>query len=164
MEGERGWFYCKVSWQRGTWEGALWTSGELQTWRGRGVSSKAVVAKTEASHRRPASLKTRLQEKDRKPLRGRCVRSTGWNLHGVCACRVAQSCLTLRPHGLYSARLLCPWDSPGKDTGAGCHALLQGIFLTKGSNLCLLCLLHWQACSLPLALPGNPSLHGKVSF
>ena len=30
--------------------------------------------------------------------------------------------------------LLCPWDSPGKNTGVGCHALLQGIFLTQGSN------------------------------
>ena len=33
------------------------------------------------------------------------------------------------------ARLLCPWDSPGKNTGVGCHALLQGIFLTQGLNL-----------------------------
>ena len=32
------------------------------------------------------------------------------------------------------ARLLCPWDSPGKDTGVGCHTLLQGIFPTQGSN------------------------------
>ena len=31
--------------------------------------------------------------------------------------------------GLYPARLLCPWDSPGKKTGMGCHAFLQGIFL-----------------------------------
>ena len=44
-------------------------------------------------------------------------------------------------------------DSPGKNTGVGCHALLQRIFLTQGSNLHLLCLLHWQASSLPLALP-----------
>ena len=36
-------------------------------------------------------------------------------------------------------------DFPGKNTGVGCHALLQGIFLTQGSNQCLLCLLHWQA-------------------
>ena len=36
------------------------------------------------------------------------------------------------------ARLLCSWDSPGKDTRVGCHALLQGIFLTQGSNLRLL--------------------------
>ena len=47
-----------------------------------------------------------------------------------------------QPHGLYPARLLCPWGSPGKDTGVGCHALLQGIFLTQGSNPSLLCLLH----------------------
>ncbi|XP_055426747.1 uncharacterized protein LOC129645509 [Bubalus kerabau] len=31
-------------------------------------------------------------------------------------------------------RLLCPWDSPGKNTGVGCHALLQRIFPTQGSN------------------------------
>ena len=49
-----------------------------------------------------------------------------------------QSCLTLGPHGLQPARLLCPRDSPGKNTGGGCHALLQGIFLTQGSNLSLI--------------------------
>ena len=52
---------------------------------------------------------------------------------------------SLQPHGLQPASLLCPWDSPGKNTGAGCHFLLQEIFLTQGSNLCLLWLLHWQA-------------------
>ena len=35
-------------------------------------------------------------------------------------------------------------NSPGRNTGVGCHALLQGIFPTQGSNLHLLCLLHWQ--------------------
>ena len=50
-------------------------------------------------------------------------------------------------------RLFCPWDSPGKNTGMGCHALLQGIFLTQGSNPYLLCLLLWQSGSLPLTLP-----------
>ena len=35
-------------------------------------------------------------------------------------------------------RLLCLWDFPGKNTGEGCHFLLQGIFLTQGSNLHLL--------------------------
>ena len=38
----------------------------------------------------------------------------------------------------------------------GCYALLQGIFPTQGSNLHLLCLLHQQEGSLPLALPGKP--------
>ena len=45
---------------------------------------------------------------------------------------------SLRPHGLQPTRLLCPWDFPGKDTGVGCHYLLQGIFPTQGSNLSLL--------------------------
>ena len=35
-------------------------------------------------------------------------------------------------------RLLCAWDFPGKNSGVGCHFLLQGIFLTQGSNPCLL--------------------------
>ena len=44
-------------------------------------------------------------------------------------------------------------DSPGENTGVDCHALLHGIFPTQGSNPCLLCLLHWQADSLPLEPP-----------
>ena len=60
---------------------------------------------------------------------------------------------SLRPHGLLPTRLRCPWDSPGKNTGVGCHFLLQGIFLTQGSNPHLLCLLHWQVDYLP---PGKP--------
>ena len=42
--------------------------------------------------------------------------------------------------GLEPARLLCPPEFLGKDTEVGCHFLLQGIFPTQGSNLCLL---HW---------------------
>ena len=48
---------------------------------------------------------------------------------------------SLRPYGLWSTRLLCLWDSPGKNIGVGCHGLLQGIFPTQGLYLCLLCLL-----------------------
>ena len=47
---------------------------------------------------------------------------------------VTQSSATLRPHGLKPTKLLRPWDSPGKNTGVGCHFLLQGIFPTQGSN------------------------------
>ena len=36
---------------------------------------------------------------------------------------------SLPPHGLQPTRLLCPWDSPGNNTGVGHHALLQGLFL-----------------------------------
>ena len=49
-------------------------------------------------------------------------------------------------------RLLCPWDSPGKNTGEGYHALLQRICPTQQSNICPLCPLHWQAGFYPLAI------------
>ena len=39
---------------------------------------------------------------------------------------------SLKPHGLQLTRLFCPWDSPGKNSGVACHALVQGIFLTQG--------------------------------
>ena len=52
--------------------------------------------------------------------------------------------------------LLCPWNSPGKNTRVGFHFLLQRIFPTQGSNPCLLCLLHLQAYSSPLAQPESP--------
>ena len=51
-----------------------------------------------------------------------------------------------------------PWDSPGRSTGVGCHALLQGIFPIQGSNPSLLGLLHWQEGSLPLVPLGSPLL------
>ena len=41
---------------------------------------------------------------------------------------------SLRPHGLQPTRLLRPQDSPGRNTGVGCHFLLQGIFPTQGLN------------------------------
>ena len=52
--------------------------------------------------------------------------------------------------GLQPAGLLCRWDFPGKDTGKGCHFLLQELFSAQGSNPHFLCLLHWQVDSLPL--------------
>ena len=58
-----------------------------------------------------------------------------------------------------ATRLLCPWDSPGKNTGLGCHFLLQGIFPIQGWNPHLLLLLHWQEGSLPLAPPGSDAEH-----
>ena len=41
---------------------------------------------------------------------------------------------SLWPHGLQAARLLCPWNSPGQNTGVGSHYLVQGIFPTQGWN------------------------------
>ena len=59
---------------------------------------------------------------------------------------------SLWPRGPLPPRFLCPWDSPG--IGVSCRAILQGIFLTQGSNLHLLC---WQVGSFPLAPPGKPA-------
>ena len=64
------------------------------------------------------------------------------NLSGCLSVVVAQSCLTLlQPHGLQASRLLCPWNSPGKNAGVGCCFLLQGIFPLQESNLGFL---HWR--------------------
>ena len=97
---------------------------------------------------------------------------------------VAQSCLTFfDTHRLWPARLLCPWKSPGKNTGVGCHFLLQGIFSTKGSNSGLMhyrrmlyCLSYYtifqfssQSCPILCNLmdcstPGLPVHHQLLEF
>ena len=76
--------------------------------------------------------------------------------------KLLQSCLTFcDPMDCSPPDSSVLWDSPGKNTGVGCHALLQGIFPTQGLNSCL-CVLHWQAGSLPLVLPRK--LHGVQIF
>ena len=78
-------------------------------------------------------------------------------------CRHAKSVTSvvsdsLQPYGLWPFRLLCPWDSPGKNTVVGCLAVIfQEIFPIQGSNPHLLHLLHWQLGSLPPASSGKPS-------
>ena len=57
---------------------------------------------------------------------------------------------------LYPAKLLCPWSFPDKNTGVGCCALLQGIFLTQGLNPYLLHLLHCRQFLYPLSHLGSP--------
>ena len=54
----------------------------------------------------------------------------------VCVIHVSHSVVfnSLRPQGLYPARLLCPWNSPGKNTGVNCHSLLQRNFLGRGGG------------------------------
>ena len=61
----------------------------------------------------------------------------------ACTRSVAQLCPTLLwPHGPWPSRLPCPWDFPDRNTGVGCHFLIQAIFPTQGLNPCLLHLLH----------------------
>ena len=71
--------------------------------------------------------------------------------------RSLQLCLTLyHPMDCSPPGPSVHGESPGKNTEVGCHSLHQGIFLTQGLNPCLLCLLNWQAGSLPLVPPGKP--------
>ena len=66
----------------------------------------------------------------------------------VCVCSFLSD--SLWSCGLYPARLLCPWDSPGENTRVGCHFLLREIFPIWRSNPGL----HlWQVDSLPLSHP-----------
>ena len=67
-------------------------------------------------------------------------------------CSVDRSCLTLCD----PTRFLCPWNFPGKNTGAGCCFLLQRIFLTQRLNPFLFHFLHWQVDSLPPCHLGSP--------
>ena len=68
---------------------------------------------------------------------------------------------SLRPHGLQSTRLLCPWDSPGKSTVVGCHSLLQGIFPTHGSNLYFLHFRQILFTAEPLGKPKHKGIGNK---
>ena len=56
----------------------------------------------------------------------------------------------------HPARLLCPWNSPGKNTGVGSYPLLQGIFLTQGLNSSLL---HCGQILYSFEPPGKPKLN-----
>ena len=99
-----------------------------------------------------------------------CLRSYGlWatlqSSAYICVCVCVCVCVKARAKALQSCPTLCDpldYNPPGLSvqrfsrqeyTKVGYHALLQGIFLTQGSNPCLL---DWQADSLPLVPPGKP--------
>ena len=87
----------------------------------------------------------------------------------MCHGHAVVSCLTsisfsvvsdsLLLHGLQTSRLLCPWNSPGMNTGVGSHALLQGIFPTQALNLSLL---HCRQVLYHLSHQGSPRLSIKT--
>ena len=78
----------------------------------------------------------------------------------TCVCVCSGVSHSLRPCGLWPTRRLCPWDSSGKSTGVGRHALPQGIFPTQESNVRLL---NWQADSLA-TVPPDLFMKAKPSF
>ena len=74
--------------------------------------------------------------------------------HGYCYLKWVAQSDSLRPHGLYNL-----WNSPGQNTGVGCHALLQGIFPTQGSNTGLP---HCRQVLYQLRHQGSPLLRMKL--
>ena len=80
-----------------------------------------------------------------------------WDCHPTSChrcCLITAVSDSWRAHGLWSTRLLHPWDFPGKKIGVGYHFLLQGISPTQGSNPHLL---FWQADSSLLSHPRSLS-------
>ena len=83
----------------------------------------------------------------------------GTNLVDLCACMLSlfsrvQLGVT---YGLQPTRLLCPWDSPGKSTGVGYHALLQEISQSR-NWIYISCVSYFAAGSLPIEPPGKPQI------
>ena len=73
------------------------------------------------------------------------------------AAKSLQSCPTLRPHRQQPTRLCRPWDSPGKNTGVGCHVLLQCMKVNSESEVIQSCLT--LSDPMDCRLPGS-SIHG----
>ena len=72
-------------------------------------------------------------------------------LKHACMLRYFSLSDSLRPSGLQPTRLFCPWDSPAKNAGVGCHGLLQGIFPDRGTelvSLMSLALVPYHQCHL----------------
>ena len=93
-------------------------------------------------------------------------------MYVIYCCSVAKSCPTIcDPMGCSLPGFSVHWDSPGKNTGVGCHFLLQGIFLTQGLSSHLLHLIEFTSAlagrfftTIP---PGKPTifilLHSQCS-
>ena len=90
------------------------------------------------------------------PLRWTGLISLQWT--SAAAAKSLQSCPTLcDPIDSSPPRLLCPWDSPGKNTGVGCHFLLQSVKVKNESEVTQLC--PTLCDPMDYSLPG-PSVHG----
>ena len=89
-----------------------------------------------------------------------CPRISFLHILTCCCCRCIASVVSdsVRPHGLQPTRLLHPWDSPGKNTGVGCHFLLQSMKVESESEVIQSCptLRDPMDCSLP-----GSSIHGN---
>ena len=79
--------------------------------------------------------------------------------YGSVSCSVVSD--SFHAHRLQPTRLLCPWNSPGKNTGMGSHSLLQGIFPTQGSNPGLP---HRRQILYQLSHKGSPKILEWIAY
>ena len=93
--------------------------------------------------------------------KSQCVYGCMYMCMCVCVCSVVSDSAT---PWTVASHVPLSMGLPGKNIGAGCRFLLQGIFLTQGSNLSLLHLQHWQADSLPLHYLGSPGINSVLSI
>ena len=103
-----------------------------------------------------------LEEGNGNPVQYSCLgspmdRGARQDIVCCCCCKSLQSYPTVQPHRWQPTRLPRPWDSPGKNTGVGCHFLLQCMKVKSESEAAQLCpTLHDPMdCSLP-----GSSVHG----
>ena len=87
-----------------------------------------------------------------------CIKSSELRKHmSAAAAKSLQLSDSVRPHGQQPTRLPCPWDSPGENTGVGCHFLLQCMKVKSESEVAQLCLT--PSDPMDCSLPGS-SVHG----
>ena len=98
------------------------------------------------------------RDQTRVPCTGRQILNH-WTPREKKKVKVTQSCPTLCvPWTVLPARLLCPWNSPGQNTGVGSCSLLQGILPNQGSNPGLL---HCRQILNHLSHQGSPDYQGS---
>ena len=71
---------------------------------------------------------------------------------------------SLPPHGLSSARLICPWNSPGQNTGVGSHSLLQEIFPSRLVFILITAKVDFSDGSVVKNLPTNAGDMGDAGL
>ena len=141
---------------RGWWESSCWRH-ILAVGEGKGAAGPT----SETGAGEPTDGAGRQGRTVRIPTSLLCIPSThgayvisdGFTAFVFCVCVHSVVSDSLRPHGLYPARLLRPWDSPDKNAGVGGHFLLQGIFSTHRRNTRIL---PWQVDSWPTKLTEKP--------
>ena len=107
-------------WERSSWKRTTWGAGHL-------LPSLSLAQTAICKFHWVTSPRGRVPPPRHLPL-------IGWFFTSVTSGRL-DTCVGQRaPEALVCVLALCPGDFPGKNTWVGCHALLQGIFLTQGSN------------------------------